>query len=161
MVKKTHKWRHRHQSVLHTHKQDTDTKVCYILKNKDAATKVFQILTSGDTATKICQLLTSEDTDTKVCYILTNKSPPPKCSRYSKWKPYHSLASHVHLTVYLSTCRPARLKRADYNGCRLNMLSFFLIGPKRQIVDATNSGWLPAFNHTFSADVMYRKRRKC
>jgi hypothetical protein len=127
--------------------------VFYILKNKDAATKVFPILTSGDTAKKICQIFTSEDTATKVCYILTNKTPP-KCATYSqtsqrhqsvqdihKCKNYQVLASHVHLTVYLSTCRSVRLKTADYNGCRLNMLSsLFLIGSKRQIVDAMNSG---------------------
>ena len=148
----------------------------YILKNKDAATKVFPIFTSGDTAKKNlpnihkwrhCHqsvLHTHKQDTTKVCYILTNKTPP-KCATYSqtsqrhrsvqgihKCKNYQVLASHVHLTVYLSTCRSVRLKTADYNGCRLNMLSsLFLIGSKRQIVDAMNSGWPPAFNHTFSA----------
>jgi len=99
------------------------------------------------------------------------KTPPPKCATYSqtshrhksvpdlhKCEHCHHLASHVHLTVYLSTCLSVRLKTADYDGCRLNMLSSpFLTGPKRQIVDATNSGWLPALQAHFQCNIFIIK----
>ena len=164
MVKEIHTWRHRHQSVPDT-SEDTATKVCQIQaktpppkcatysktkKPPPKCSRFSQVETLPPKFASYSQVKTPPRKCAKYSQV---KTPSPKCATYSrtshrhqsvpdnhKWKHCHHLASHVHLTFYLSICRSVRLKTADYNGCRLNMLSFFLIGPKRQIVDATNSG---------------------